>query len=412
MLTSFGTALTALNANSTALDVVSNNLANLQTNGFKANTVNFSDLVSETMDADGATQIGLGVQNPTTAKSFTQGAIQGGGGPLDVAINGTGFLVVKNGQGAQEYTRNGSLQADKNGYLVSPTGERVQGWSGINTLGPIGDIKVPAGMVRPATASTNVNVLGNLDATTATAGAYTQPLQAYDSLGNVHNLELTFTKASANTWNVGVTDPTGSSTAALSSALTLHFNSAGQLLKPGSATVLYSAADDPSASTINLTALTDSASPITMNLNLASNPNSIMTQLATDSGVTVQPDGNAAAKSTEVSIANGGVVQVQYSDGTTQQVGQLAMANFQNPQSLISVGDNNFQTSGASSAATIGLPGATGLGQIQGQSKESSTVDIATEFTHLMSYQNSYQAASKVITTSNTILQSTIQLIT
>src|SRR5712691_489322 len=133
MFTSFSTALSALAAQSTAIDVVGNNLANLNTPGFKTSVVSFHDLVTQSLGAGlGDTQVGFGVGRPTTIRQFTQGAIQSTNGPLDAAIQGDGFLVVKDDNDRTLYTRGGNLQVDKNGGLLTSTGEAVQGWTAVN----------------------------------------------------------------------------------------------------------------------------------------------------------------------------------------------------------------------------------------------------------------------------------------
>ena len=161
MLTSFTTALSALTAHSTAIDVVGNNLANLNTPGFKANVVAFHDLVSQSLGAGlGETQIGFGVGVPVTLRQFSQGALQNTGGPLDAAIQGDGFFVLKDTSGATQFTRGGSLEVDTAGNLVMPTGERLQGWSlagnTINTNLPVSDISVPVGSLKSPTPTSEI----------------------------------------------------------------------------------------------------------------------------------------------------------------------------------------------------------------------------------------------------------------
>src|SRR5271169_2977544 len=153
MFTSFSTALSALNADTTAIDVVGNNLANLNTPGFKDSTVSFHDLVTQSIGAGlGATQVGFGVGVPTTLRQFTQGAIQSTGGPLDAAIEGDGFFVVQSAN-AVEYTRGGSFEVDTNGDLTTASGQFIQGWTAVNgvldTNTPIADITVPTGTLAP-----------------------------------------------------------------------------------------------------------------------------------------------------------------------------------------------------------------------------------------------------------------------
>ncbi|MBV9761643.1 MAG: flagellar hook protein FlgE [Acidobacteriaceae bacterium] len=417
MLTAFSTALSALSADSTAISVVGNNLANLNTTGFKASSVEFQDLLYETL---GSSQVGMGVQQPTTERVFSQGATQSSSNPLDVAISGQGFLIAKTPSGAIQYTRDGSLTTDSQGNLQTANGDYVQGWSSltgnVNATGPIGNITVPTGSLRQATPTANMSITMNLDATAANTTpssggvanppTFSTPIEVYDSLGNSHVVTVDFWKtASATpstpaqwTWaaSVPATDGTTTSTG------TLQFDQNGNLVSPSSTST-------PPA--ITLTGLTDGASDLTMNWNLFSNGNSTITQYAQASSMsTNSQDGSAAAQMTQISIGNGGVVLAQLSNGQEMQVGQLAMANFVNPDSLIAVGNNNYQVSGFTSNAAVGVPNSGGRGQILGSSLESSTVDISTEFTNLMTYQNSYEAASRVITTADTIMQQTLNI--
>ena len=172
MLTAFSTALSALSADTTAIDVVGNNLANLNTTGFKDSTVSFNDLVTQAIGAvTGSSQVGVGVGAPITTTQFTQGAITSTGGPLDAAIQGSGFFVITTPAGAAEYTRAGNFQVDSSGNLTTATGELVQGWtvSGgvLNTSGPIGPITVPAGALAKPETTHNTSVSLNLDAAAA-----------------------------------------------------------------------------------------------------------------------------------------------------------------------------------------------------------------------------------------------------
>src|SRR3954470_22790754 len=175
MFTSFSTALSALNATSTAIDVVGNKLANLNTPGFKNSQVLFRDLVTQSLGAGlGETQVGFGTGRPLTIRQFTQGAIQTSSGLLDAAIQGDGFFVLKDHAGNTLYTRAGNLQADKNGYLLTDTGDRVQGWTTVdpitgevNTNGPIGNIIVPVGSLKPPNPTSIFTIDMNLNSSAA-----------------------------------------------------------------------------------------------------------------------------------------------------------------------------------------------------------------------------------------------------
>jgi flagellar hook protein FlgE len=245
MFTSFSTALSALSAYSTAIDVVGNNLANLNTTGFKTSAVSFHDLVTQSLGAGlGETQVGFGVGRPITIRQFAQGAIQSSSGALDAAIQGDGFFVVKDDSGALLYTRGGNLQVDKAGNLLTITGERIQGWTEINsatgevnTSGPINDITVPIGALKAPTTSTNFSFDLNLNAAAAAgppADTFSTAIETYDSLGTSHVVTVTFTKsATANQWDYSISVPDADLTAAYTPVTgTLTFDASGTLTSP------------------------------------------------------------------------------------------------------------------------------------------------------------------------------------
>lgn len=412
MFTSFSTALSGLNASSTAIDVVGNNLANLNTPGFKASAVSFHDLVTQSIGAGlGATQVGFGVGTPITLREFSQGAIQSTAGPLDAAIQGDGFFVVQASSGNTEYTRGGAFEVNNSGALTTATGEELQGWtmtSGVlDTNAPVGPITVPVGSLAPPIATSTTSVDLNLNAA-GTAGpppdTFSTSVQVYDSLGTSHIVTYTFTKSStANQWTysagIPATDTTSPSTPVTG---TLTFDANGQLVSPAST--------DPQP-VITAPGLADGASDLNITWNLFNGTTSRITQFSQTSATSaVAQNGSAAANLVSVGLANGGEILAQYSNGQQTVVGQLAMATVRNPESLIAVGNSNFQTSAATALPAIGLPGTGGRGSVLGGSIESSTVDIATEFTNLIVYQRGYEANAKVITTVDQLSQDTISL--
>jgi flagellar hook protein FlgE len=415
MFASFSTALSALSAESTAISVVGNNLANLNTVGFKSSTVSFHDLVTESLGAGlGETQVGFGVGAPTTMAQFTQGAIQTTGGTLDAAIQGDGFFVVQGPNQATEYTRAGNLQVDKNGNLITATGEGVEGWTAangvLNTNAPPSNITIPVGTVQPPLTTQNMSFDMNLNAAgvagTAT-GTFATSVTVFDSLGNSHVVTATFTEdpTTAGQWNYSVSVPDGDLQTPPFTPLTgsINFDSNGNLTTPAST--------DPSPQ-LQITGLADGASDMTINWNLYNGTSPRITQYAQPSSISaVSQDGSAAAQLVNVAIADGGQLLAQYSNGQQSVVGQLAMATIRNPGSLLSVGDNNYQTSSLSALPAVGLPGTGGRGTVQGGAVESSTVDIATEFTNLIVYQRGYEANSKVINVVDQISQDTTNLI-
>jgi flagellar hook protein FlgE len=412
MLTSFSTALSALSAHSTAIDVVGNNLANLNTTGFKASTLSFHDLVTQSLGAGlGETQVGFGVNAPITLRQFSQGAIQSTGAPLDAAIQGDGFFVIRNNAGATLYTRGGNFQVDVDGRLTTATGERVQGWTlaggAINTNAPVSDVSVPVGSLKPPIATDKISVDLNLNSS-ATAGpppdTFSTSIEVYDSLGNSHVVTIQFTKtATANEWDYQMSFPDADLTAAGTPVTgTVTFDGTGALTSPTPA---------DAAPVLDVTGLLNGASDMSITWDLFNNSAPRLTQFAQPSATAaLAQNGSPAANLVRVGLADGGKIIAQYSNGQQVIVGQMAMATVRNPQSLIAIGNNNFQLSARSALPAIGVPGTGGRGTVLGGAVEASTVDIAREFTNLIVFQRGYQANTRVVTTVDEISQETINL--
>jgi flagellar hook protein FlgE len=412
MVTSFSTALSALSAHSTAIDVIGNNLANLNTPGFKASVVSFHDLVTQSLGAGlGETQVGFGVGTPVTLRQFSQGAIQSTGGPLDASIQGDGFFVVKTPTGATQYTRGGNFKVDTNGNLTTATDDHVQGWTAVgDTLdvnAPVSDINVPVGSLKAPVATTQVSVDLNLDAS-ATAGppaaTFNAPIEAFDSLGNSHTVSITFTKtANPGEWSYSMSIPDSDLTApGTPTTGTVTFDSNGHLLTP--------AITDP-APVLAVSGLSDGASDMSISWNMYNGPTARMTQFSQPSANSaLAHNGSAAANLVSVGLGDGGKILAQYSNGQQVIVGQMAMATIRNPESLIAAGNSNYQLSATSALPAIGLPDTGGRGSVLGGTVEASTVDIAREFTNLIIYQRGYQANARMITTVDQLSQETIAL--
>lgn len=414
MFTSFSTALSALGAHTTAVDVVGNNLANLNTPGYKSSVVAFSDLVTQSLGAGlGTTQVGFGVARPVTIRQFSQGAIQASSGPLDVAIQGDGFLVVREPvSGSQLYTRGGNLQVNKQGQLVTATGFRVQGWNEVNgvldTTLPPTDVLVPVGSLRSPVATTRFSAELNLDASATDGpppGTFSTSIEIFDSLGQSHVVSVRFQKtANPGEWSYTVSIPDADVASPPSPTTTglITFDANGRMVDPA-----YG--DD--LPVLEVTDLANGASPLNVTWDLFRGPTPLITQYSQPSAVAGnEQDGFPAAQLIRVGIGDGGRILAQYSNGQQVTVGQLSMAAVRNPESMIAVGNNNYQLSARSALPAIGLPGTGGRGQILGGSVEFSTVDIAREFTNLIVLQRGYQANARVVTTVDEISQETINL--
>ncbi len=418
MFVSFSTALSALAADSTAISVVGNNLANLNTPGYKTSVVYFRDLVTRSIGAGlGETQVGFGTAQPTTIREFTQGAVQASSGALDAAIQGDGFFVIKDDSDTTLFTRAGNFHTDAAGRLLTTTGERVQGWTinptdgVVHTNGPIGDIVVPVGSLKPPITTKNITIDLNLNsnARVSDSADLSYPITVYDSLGTSHTLTIDFTKTDVNQWGYTVSLPGAdveSGDASAPSVLatgTLQFDSTGTLTEP--------AGDNPI--TFSLTSLASGADDMDIVWNpYTTSGDPRFTQFAETSGVSASSqDGCGAAQLMRVGLSDGGLIVAQFSDEQQTVVGRLAMASIRNPDTLSAEGNNNFLVSAKSATPVIGLPGTGGRGKIVGASIEASTVDIATEFTNLIVYQRAYQANSRVVTSADQLSQETINLI-
>jgi flagellar hook protein FlgE len=415
MFSAFSTALSGLNSDSTAIDVIGNDLANLNTTGYKSSEIEFSDLMSQQLGVSGTSgQLGMGVGQVSAFASYTQGSLQTTNGPTDAAIQGNGFFVVQNQNNQTLYTRDGSFQVNSSGQLVTASGDLVQGWSAVsgnvNTNGATGPISVPLGATIPATPTTAMSAAVNLNSaapTTGTGSIFSTPIQVVDSQGTTHTLTATFTKTASNTWSYALTVPAadltnGGNTTVASGTLTFDAN--GNLTSP-------TLASDPQKVTV--AGLADGAADMSINWSLyGSGGTSNITQFAEGSAVSSSTqNGYAAGQISNVSLQNGGLLVATYTNGQQVTAGQLAVASISNPDSLTAVGDNNLAASASTAAPAVGTAGTGSRGQIVAGSLESSTVDIAQEFTNLLTFERGYQANSRVITTTDQLLQETVNLI-
>ncbi len=398
MFNSFTTALGALNANGRAVDVVGSNLANLNTLGFKRSAVSFHDLVSESF------------------RQYTQGPIQKSGGLLDAAIEGDGFFVVRDETGQRLFTRAGNFRIDAAGNLLTATGEKVQGWASTNgVVSPataMGDITVPLGRTRAPSATTEMRIDANLRADGVVGGAsgsFSTPIEIVDSLGSTHVLTVNFTKTAANAWNWEIAIPgddvsggTAGEPESVASG-SLQFDAQGRLTSPAST-------DAPPQ--FQVTGLTNGAADLTVDWPLYTGDGTPrISQYALPSSVSGNSqNGVKAGEIIGITLADGGLVLARFSDGSDEIVGQIALARISNPDSLADAGHNNFKLTPQSATPAIGPGGTGGRGRIRGESVESSTVDLAQEFTNLIVFQRSYQANARVITTADEMSQETLSI--
>lgn len=406
MSTSFFTALSTLHANETGIEVAGNNLANMSTTGYKDVTLNFTEMMAAS-SGSGDSQVGMGVASPTTRRIFSQGTLQPNTGDLTAAIQGEGFFTIQTADGQTLYTRDGNFKMNKEGYLQTQSGDTV--------LGTKGAIQVSSANLPPSETK-NMTMTVNLDAsaTTATTDAFSTPVQVVDSLGNTHILTMTFQKtgstASDTTWSYyASSDVTGATvTPPDTAAGSLTFDTNGTLTQ-----VDGTAVSATTSIAIGISGLNNGAADMTINWSpmAADGVTPTISQSSGTSACSAQyQDGSTMATLSKVSIADGGYVTAEYSNGKTLQLAQLQLSSIRNPDTLIDVGNNDFKVSDATAAPVKGLPGAGGIGSVVGGQLEGSKVDIATEFTNLIVYQRGYQAGARLVTTVDQITQSTISM--
>jgi flagellar hook protein FlgE len=421
MSSAIANALAGLTANNQAINTVSTNLANMGTSGYKDQQVSFQELVNESAGGFSSTGGVSGSVIAQTSQQFNQGTLETTGNPYDAAIQGGGFFVVNTAAnpqaGSQLYTRQGDFDVDANGHLLTAGGQFVQGWNvlngTLNTSVGATTIVLPANPVSTPTPSSQFTISANLNANAAVNTTFSSPVQIYDSLGNPHTLTVTYTETSANNWTYAISMPSADVAGGTGTTTPLSDNGGGTLVFNGSGQLTTPA--PPATIAVTIPALADGAvSPTTLNWNLqdaSGNPTLTQYDQASANTATTQ-DGLGAGQLTSMSIGADGYIVAKYSNGTSENVAQIALASVLNPGSMQQVDNNCFAVTGQTAAPVIGTPSTGARGQITGGSLETSTVDIATEFTNLLQYERGYQANSKVITTEDQLVQTTIGLIT
>jgi flagellar hook protein FlgE len=423
-MASFSVPLSGLQASSSALQVIGNNLANLNTDGFKDQTLSFGDIFSQIQGTSGngdPIQMGSGVQIAGTTSNLTNGSVSSTGSASNMALQGNGYFVVSQ-NGETSYTRNGDFSVNSSGQLTTSNGELVMGFPAVNgtvsTSGVLAPITVNSSGTVPAAATSTFNVDANLDSDSTVGTTYNTPVTVYDSLGTAQTLNIQYTNTAPNAWNYSVTLP-GSATGSTAATTTLAtgsmtFNSSGQLTSPSGSVTDINIPGYSLGTTGVATGLADGAASMSLTWNLTNaSGNPTITQQDTASALNTQPtqNGFAAGSNTGYSVLSNGVVEGTYSNGQTLALGQVAVASFTNPQGLTQTGDGNEQATSGSGAAVVGQAGVGGEGTITGGSVEGSNVNLSTEFANMIVAQQSYDANAKVLTTLDQVDQSTIQMV-
>lgn len=408
-MSSFSIPLTGLEASSTALDTIANNLSNMNTTAFKSQDASFSDLFYQQIGSAGSgdpLQVGAGVQVAATNTDFSQGSISETGNNSDVALDGNGFFVARNSDGTTAYTRDGSFALSSTGALTTEGGQAILGYPAVNgvvnTNASLTPIQIPVGQVEQPAATQNFGMTANLNSSAAVGTTFPAQLTVYDSLGQPQTVTATFTKTAANTWGYSLALPAGAATGGAGLTGTLQFNGSGNLVSPAA-----------NVGGISFTGLSDGASNLTLNWNLyGANGSPTISQVDTTSAVSATTqDGYASGEYSGFSIDSNGVISAQFSNGRTAAVGQLALANITNQQGLKMGAGNLYDTTLASGAASVGTAGAGGLGTVQDAALEGSNVNISNEFSNLIVAERAYEASSKAVTTFDQVTQDAINTI-
>jgi flagellar hook protein FlgE len=425
-MASFSIPLTGLESDSTALNTIANDLSNMNTTAFKAQTTNFSDLFYQQIGNTGAgdpIQVGAGVQVAANSTAYTQGTINSTGNSTDVALNGNGFFVVGNGQGGYELTRAGDFSQDTNGYLLTSSGLNVMGYPAVNGVvnpnAALTPVNIPVGQVQEPQATGTFGMTANLDAESTTGTQFPAPVTIYDSLGEAHVATVTYTQTAPNTWSYSVALPTADFASGVSTPVTgtLNFDSNGNLttITPtaGAPETVGTAAGDVSSIPVSFTGLADGASNLNMQWNLLGpSGTATVSQVATGSAVSATTQsGYPSGQYQDFTIGSDGTVTVTYSNGQRQNVGQIALANVENLQGLQLLGDGNYGTTLASGTASVGVSGTSGLATLQDGALEASNVNISSEFSNLIVAQRAFEANAKSVTTFDTVTQDTINMV-
>lgn len=411
-LTSFYTALTGLSNNSMAINTIGDNLANMNTTGFKASKASFAELlagVSGTSATGNPISYGLGSTLSGISRNCTQGTINYTGNSTDAAINGNGYFVVST-NGGMGFTRAGKFEFDAGGNLVSSDGFRVMGYmadnGNIDNTGTITAIEISKGQLIPASATTTMSMAANLDAQAQDGYTYSSSVQVYDSLGKSHAIRMSFTKTNTGDWTYSASIPAEDAGGAVGDPAVAVGSGNLQFSEDG---VLISPAANPS---LSISGLSNGAADMDIEFSLYGSTGApVITSFASDSVVSsTTQNGYEASALKSISIDNAGVIVGLAENGKSIPIAQLALANFPNEEGLQKYQGSTFVTFTSTGEPSIGIAGVGGRGTISGASLEQSNVDMAQEFINLIVAQRAYQANSRVITTTDELYQDSLNL--
>ncbi|MGB9096612.1 flagellar hook protein FlgE [Erwinia sp.] len=399
----FSQAVSGLNAASSNLDVIGNNIANSATVGFKSATVSFADMFADS-------KVGLGVKVAAVTQDFNDGTTTSTSRGLDVAISQSGFFRMADTSGAVYYSRNGQFTLDANRNIVNADGLQLTGYPVSGTPPTVQTGANPVALNVPTTAmsaksTSTAAIVANLNSTDSVPT--TTPLDinntdsynskasmtTYDSLGNEHNLNLYFTKTGDGAWTVNVKDGSAADPTADVGTFNMAFNTSGQMTSTTDQAITLQPLNGSAVTNFNLSVL-----------------NSQQQNTGTSTFGNPTQDGYKPGELTSYQINNDGTVVGTYSNEKTQTLGQIALANFANPEGLKSEGNNVWSATNSSGQALVGIAGTGNLGTLTAGALESSNVDLSKELVNMIVAQRNYQSNAQTIKTQDQILNTLVNL--
>jgi len=401
----FRIALSGINAASADLNVTANNIANVGTVGFKASRAEFADLFATSQQGVSATAVGNGVRVANISQQFAQGNIDFTDNALDLALSGQGFFILSD-NGALSYTRAGTFKVDRNGYVVNHQGLRLQAYppleNGSFNTGGLADIRLitsesPPRATSRAELTLNLPAAAEIPLSTvfdpADARSYNNAtsLTIYDSLGAAHTATLYFVKTGDNQWNAHLYVDGQ----AVGGPQALTYSNTGELIAPALGEVSFPPHDPQTGAadlelTFDFSATTQYGQTFTVNA--------------------IMQDGYTTGRLIGIDVDASGVVQARFTNGQSQPLGQIALANFANPQGLQQLGDTTWAETFASGQALRGQAGNSGFGVIQSGALEASNVDITEQLVNMITAQRNYQANAQMISAANQVTQTIINI--
>jgi flagellar hook protein FlgE len=402
----FRLALSGLNAASADLSVTANNIANTGTTGFKGSRAQFAELFSVSSTGVSANATGNGVRVASVAQQFSQGNIDFTDNSLDMAISGQGFFILSD-NGAQAYTRAGAFAVDRDGYVVNSNNQRLQVFpptpQGVFNTGSLADLRLVTSESAPSATNT-VEMVMNLPANAAPPAAavfdpadpdsfnHSSSMTVYDSLGAAHTASVYFIKTAVpNTWSqrlsidgslVGVPQP-------------MVYNNTGSLIVPATGRITFPP-------------FTPTTGAADMNVTYDFSKTTQYGGAFTVNAIT--QDGYTTGRLIGIDTGSTGIVQARFTNGRSEPLGQIAMANFSNPNGLQQLGDTNWAETFGSGQALKGQAGNAGLGLIQSGALEASNVDITEQLVNMITAQRNFQANAQMISTSDAVTQTIINI--